>query len=354
MITIGFYDWNLGKMTCPQGMATNESTCLPYPGSFAAYSTEWVKHFKTVNLPVRYYDLVNEPHHYFGWNGANLTRLSFYADLWNIAAESMRSENSNILISQDAIMQKAVMSYWLQHGYRVDFLDFHKYDSDFIGECTDSELFNRAETWFYETSATFLGVHDAQKMWYSSQGKLIPVILSEFNIVSAYVNGTDPRIQQMTGAVYTALVLKTAIQKGLSYAIYLAFSSSASWATRTKSSGGLGFGMINSDNNLPWYPYYAQKILSVNLAVGDAIVNVTSSSSDISVIGWQHNSRLNILVISKVNQPRTLHVTGLGGAVNLTKIDNTIPWQNASLQSASISVFPSLTTNGYTVMLLQS
>lgn len=354
LITIGFYDWSTGKMAVPQGMTTNSSTGLPGPESFAAYSTEWVKHFKAVNLPVRYYELVNEPHHYFGWNGANLTRLSYYVDLWNITAESMRSVNPNILISQDTVMQKTVMSYWLQHGDNVDFLDFHKYDSDYIGECNDSQLFNRAENWFFETSSTFLGVYDAQNIWYNARGKLIPIILSEFNLDSACVNGTDPRIQQMAGAVYTALVLKTAVQKGLSYAVYLTFSSSASWESKARSSGGLGFGMINSDNNHPWYPYYVQEILANNLAMGDSILNVTSSSNDISVMGWKHSEKLNILVISKVDDSRTLRVVGPIGEMNFTKIDNAISWQNPSSQLGFTMASKALVTTGYTIMLIQA
>ena len=45
----------------PSGMVTNPQTNLPYPDSFAAYASEWVKHFKAVGLPVRFYEIVNEP-----------------------------------------------------------------------------------------------------------------------------------------------------------------------------------------------------------------------------------------------------------------------------------------------------
>ena len=47
----------------PNGMGVDESLnlpYLPYAESFAAYCTEWVKHFEEVGLPVRYYEIWNE------------------------------------------------------------------------------------------------------------------------------------------------------------------------------------------------------------------------------------------------------------------------------------------------------
>lgn len=108
----------------PPGMAVNTNTSLPYSGSYAAYAKEWVKHFKTLGWPVRYYQIMNEPNFYFGWNPSDTTKLAYYVELWNATAKSMRQENANVLLSQDCITMRNVFDYWLGHGEDVDFWTF--------------------------------------------------------------------------------------------------------------------------------------------------------------------------------------------------------------------------------------
>ena len=100
LFSLGGYD--MSSQYLPRGMATNPSTGLPYPDSWAAYCAEWVKHFKAVGLPVKYYEITTEPFKYFGWT-ADLTKLSHYVKLWNAAARAMRAVDPNILLSQDFI-----------------------------------------------------------------------------------------------------------------------------------------------------------------------------------------------------------------------------------------------------------
>ena len=354
LITIGFYSWTEDCMLNPIGMAEDSVTGLPYPDSFFRYAAEWVKHFKATGWPIRYYEIVNEPYHYFGWNPSDTTKLANYVELWNAAARSMRQENSKILISHDSIMQKRVLAYWLQHGDEVDYLDFHKYDSGVVGKFSDAEMFGRAETLFFETGTTVYGVEEARQIWLNACGKLLPVINSESNFNYAYEQGTDPKIQQMAGAVWTALMLRTAILKGLIFNVYNSFFSSASWELQAKPSGGVGFGMINSDNNQPWYPYYVQKIFGSNIGITDTLFEVKSSSSDISLLGWNHQGTLNVLIISKVDEPRTLHLIGLEDKMNFSKIDNSISWKTPHIQEGQVDLRKPVVINGYTVMLLQS
>jgi hypothetical protein len=354
LITIGFYSWENDCMLVPHGMAINASTNLPYPKSFAAYAAEWVKHFKAINLPVLYYEIINEPHHYFGWNALNATKLAYYVELWNNTARMMRYENPQILLSHDSITEQRVLDYWLQHGDDIDYLDFHKYDSDELAEYDDVELLNRAEQLFFETTPTIYGVREAQKIWLNARGKLLPVIDGESNLDSAYMDGTDPRIQQVIGAVWAALVLRTAIIKGLSISVYNTFSSSASWAFRHTSSGGLGFGMINSDDDQPWLPYYVHKLIGSNLESKDNLFQVESSSTDISVLAWCNRGKSNLLIISKVNEPRTLQLKGLVGPMIFSKIDNSTPWNKPCLQEGNIDPKDAFMVNGYAIMLLRS
>jgi len=354
LITIGFYSWETNSMLVPQGMANNPVTRLPYPTSFGAYAAEWAKHFKSAGFPVRYYEIVNEPHHYFGWNGSNATRLGYYAELWNTAARMMRNVNSQILLSQDSITQQNVLDYWLQYGDDIDYLDFHKYDSDSVGQYNDSELFNRAETLFFENTPTIYGVREAQQRWLDTRGTFLPVINVESNLNSAYTTGTDPRIQQIAGAVWTALVLRKAIVKGLSFNVYNTFSSSASLALLQSTSEGLGFGMINSDDNQPYYPYCIQKLIGMNLDINDLLFLAESSSSDVPVLGWYNKGEVNLLVISKTNEPRTVILKGLRGQMSFSKIQNSTLAENPIVQEGQIDAGSIIALDGYAVMLLRT
>jgi hypothetical protein len=338
----------------PPGMAVNPTTQLPYPDSYAAYAVEWVRHFKELGKPVRHYQIMNEPATYFGYNPPNMTKLGYYVEVWNAAARAMRAINPDIVLSQDCITRKGVLEYWIQHGEDVDILDFHKYDCfNMPPEYDDETLLRFAETRYFETGSTAWGVEDARRMWYNARGKWLPVINSESNMNSACKTGTDPRIQQMLGSVWTSLVLRTGVLKGLSYNVYFEFSSSASYG-KTTPTGGAGFGMINSDNNKPWYPYYIHYMIGNNLDVGDPIVDSVSSSDDVRTLAWIHNQTLNILLICKVNQTRTIQLQGLQGQLNISKIDNTIPWENASIQNQVLNSDEPMTLDGYTVVLVQT
>ena len=337
----------------PPGMAVNPVTLLPYPESYAAYASEWVKHFKQLGLPVRFYQIMNEPFAYFGWSAENMTRLGYFVELWNAVARAMRQQNPNIFLSHDAITHKNVLDYWINYGDDIDFLDFHKYDADTIGQYSDAQMFTRAEQRFFETSPTLYGVDDARQRWRNGRGKWLPVINSESNFNSAWETGTDPKIQQMAGAVWLALLLRTAVLKGLSYSVYFEFSSSKSWELANRQSGGIGFGMINKDDNRPWYPYYVNQFFGSNLAAGDAIWEARSSSDDVRVLAWDNKGKLNILIISRVNGSRTIYINGVEGDFNFLMVDSTVPWDNPSLQLGNINTTQPIIIKGYTVMLLQ-
>ncbi|MEM2130592.1 MAG: hypothetical protein QXZ70_08355, partial [Candidatus Bathyarchaeia archaeon] len=117
-------------------------------------------------------------------------------------------------------------------------------------------------------------------------------------------------------------------------------------------SGGVGFGMINEDDNKPWYPYYVQKMIGNNLSVGDFIVESSSSSNDVRVLSWLHNGELKILLICKVDQARMVYFNGISGKLSIVKIDNNIPWENPALQAGTIEVNDPLVLERYTVALL--
>jgi hypothetical protein len=336
----------------PSGMAVNPSTTLPYPDTWAAYCREWVKHFKTTGKPVRYYEVMNEPASYFGWN--DYAKMANFMAVWNAAALSVRTENPQVLLGFEGTNRRPVLDYWLANGgANLDYICIHKYDGGVIGYRTDADMLNRAETWLIETDASYYGVLDAQQTYYKARGKLIPMVNSESNYDSAFATGSDPEIQQMVGATWLALVLRTEIIKGMTYSVYYSFTSGASWDLAHTSSGGVGFGMINTDNNQPWYPYYVQNMIGSNLAVGDSIMGTTSSLSDVRSLAWVHGTKLNLLLICKVPESRVVQLYGLSGLMNYSKIDNTISWQTPRVQTGSVDPTKPISMNGYTVILLQ-
>jgi len=336
----------------PSGMAVNPSTSLPYPDSYAAYCVEWVKHFDALGLPVRYYEIMNEPWTYFGWDPEDTTKLAHYVELWNTVARAMRAENPNLLLSHDAITQERVLAYWLDHGDDVDFLDFHKYDAYITGQYSDEQMFNRAEIRGFQTVPWApLGINAARQIWFDSRGKWLPAINSESNFGSAWESGTDPRIQQMAGGVWLALSLRMGILNGLNYNIYFEFASSKSW--QEAHGTGWGFGMTNQDDNQPWFPYYVHRIIGGNLSVGDPIVEVSSSSDDVRTLAWTRNEKLNILLICKINEPRTIIWQGINGGITIYRIDNSTSAENPTIQTSTLSTDEPLIMNGYTVALVQ-
>jgi len=334
----------------PPGMALNSTTGLPYPESFAAYCVEWVRHFKVAGLHVKYYEVFNEAWHYFyrNWNWDEV-KARYFLELFNTCYNAMHAEDEQILVGNDASLHRKFLDYWITNGGALDFLSFHKYDCDGL-DMDDETALLRAEQRYFVTDELWYGVNHARRIW----GTHLPAIASEYNWAATHAEGTDPRIQQVVGAVWLALVLRTAILEDVQYAVYFSFSSSKSWEQANKPSGGFGFGMINHDDNQPWYPYYVQKLLGTNLFIGDLILESESSSDDVRSLAWLHNGALNILIICKVDEPRTVYLHGVTGQLNFSKIDNNISYLTPSVQIGKINSADPLITSGYTVVLLQA
>lgn len=337
----------------PSGMVVNPGAGLPYPDSWAAYCKEWVKHFKQTGQSVRFYETMNEPWMYFGWD--DYTKISNFMAMFNAAAEAMRAENPNVLLGFDGTNRKVVLDYWLANGGAdLGFISFHKYDAWTIGQYSDGVMLNRAETFQMETSSSYYGVQDARQVYYNARGKWIPVINSESNFNSAWETGTDPKVQHMVGSVWLALVLRMGILEGLNHNIYFEFSSSKSWDLVNRQSGGWGLGMTNEDDSQPWYPYYVHNMIGSNLAVGDNLVETKSSSNDVRSITWINDGKLIVLLVCKVNEKRVVALEGINEQFNVNWIDSTITYENPSLQTSIIDSTQPFIMSGYTVMLLQS
>jgi aryl carrier-like protein len=349
IITIGYYDYN--GMKLPPQMQLNPTTGLPYPDSFAAYCQEWVKHFKQTGMPVKYYEIINEASYYFypNWNW-NQAKAQNYLTLYNTAYNAMHTENNQVQVGTDSSLYTQFLNFWKTNGGKLDFFSCHKYDSWGISY-TDSQGLDSAERKFFGTYDSYhISISAARNLW----GSNLQAIATEANFGASQSSGTDPRLQQLVGTVWTGIVLRGAILNGFDYLCYYSFCSSKSWELENKATGGFGFGMINQDDSQPWYPYYVQYLIGHNLAVGDELMETTSSSNDIRLLSWNHEGTINTLVVCKINEARTIRLQGLTGQLNLFKIDDNIPYATPNIQFSQINANDTVAINGYSVILLQS
>jgi hypothetical protein len=353
LVTLGSFSGYNKSPQLPKGMKVNPETGLPYPESFAAYAVAWVKHYKNLGTPIKYLDIFNEAWYYFfySWGNANPTKLKNFVNLFNTVYTRVREVDSTILVGTDSTNFKCFLDYFVKNGKGLGFLSFHKYDSGSTSE-SDSKALSLVETKFFQTTNAYYGVQDARQVWYNARGVNLPVIITETNFSYIWTNGSDPRIQKLVGAVWTALLVRISILKGVSYSVYYRFASSKYYDSK-KATGGYGFGMVNSDNNQPWYPYYVQKLIGTNLAVGDQLVKSTSSNGEIATVAWKHKGTLNILLICKITESRTVKLYGVTGQLSYFKIDKSISYTTPKIQTGQFDCANSLYLNGYTVLLLQ-
>lgn len=337
----------------PPGMAVNPATLLPYPDSFAAYASEWVRHFKQTGRPVRFYELFNEPGGYF-INGVHpfYDNLASFITVWQATAQAMRAENPNILLSFDMTENYNVLTYWLANGApEIDSINFHKYDAGTVPSRTDDDLFNRAETQHYATawSSGSQNVVKAQAYYLAQRGRAIPILDTESNMNSAWDGGTDPRLQQIAGGVWLALSLRTAMLSGVNYNTYYELCNPKSSGSGT---GGWGFGMINASANTRWIPYYVNLMFGKNLTVGDSILETSVNDADLRVIAWLHQDALNIILINKkAHLTKQVSLVGVSGNLQYAKLDETINADNPTPETGIVAS-SQIVMIGYTVMLL--
>jgi hypothetical protein len=337
LIVLGFYSWTLFKISsAPNGMSTNSVTGLPDPDQWGAYCAAWVKHFKDVGLPVKYYEIINEPYHYFGWP-ATEPKLSYYMALYNSAATSMRNVNPTIKLGNDASTMKLVLNAFIQKGEPLDFISFHRYGLQDLTD-PDSKAITNAETLYMVDSSTFYAPGQAVQVYQNAKGVTLPLINSEGNISD---EETDPRAHTILGGVYTALSIRTYILAKVSYCVYYHMAGKSNT-----------MGMIDTDTKKPYYAYFVNKMIGTSLSAGDKLYYSTSPSDNLRSLVWIHNGKTCILLILKADTSMTFTVKGVTGSYTYEKIDGSIDWQSAAMQTGSYNG-GNLSLNGYTVLLLK-
>ena len=337
LIVLGFYSWTLNTVSsAPVGMSTDATTGLPKPDQWGAYCTAWVKHFKDVGLPVRYYEIINEPYHYFEWP-AKQPKLGYFMDLFHSAAQGMRSITPNVKLGNDASTMKNVLNEFISRNEKLDFLSFHRYGLANLND-PDSLAITNAETLYMVESSTFYAPTQAIQIYKDATSRSIPLINSEGNISDEEV---DPRVHTILGGVYTALSTRTYILSKVSYSVYFHIAGSSDT-----------MGMIDTGTKKPYYPYYVLKMIGNSLDVGDKLFYSSSPSSNLRSLVWVHSGKTCILLILKADISMTFTLSGITGSYTYEKIDGSIDWENASIQTGSYDG-GNLSLSGYTVLLLK-
>lgn len=294
----------------PLGMAINPLTGLPHPQSFGAYASDLVQHSKEKGWNVRYWEIWNEPANYMFekdeeenpiWGVFNRTRMEYFIELFNVVSGRMHTIDPRMLVGTDASLYKNFFDYFVDHAEDVGFLSFHKYDAwgtlghNPEGYLSDEEILARAGR---IGGQKMYSPREARELWQEKWGIDIPVICSETNLNSAWRNGTDPRIQQIFGAVWYAETVRTFITDDVRYFVYFHFASN----TLPRATGGAGFGMVNVTwPHEVWYPYIASLLLGSNLGLADPLHQTVSSNQTlVSALSWENNGHLNVLLNHKV------------------------------------------------------
>jgi hypothetical protein len=350
----------------PPGMDRNyNNTGFPNPDSFAAYCRDIAGHVKSKGWTVRFWEPYNEPYQIF----TDGTRSRMYEEkyeafvkLFNSAAEAILEFFPDALFGVDISNVKAFLDRFVCDARHVGFLSFHKYDAYGTwlyapnGYYSDAKVLEKAsilgDSYRYTPK-------EMREKWFSMTSHDLPVLCTETNLNSAWRNGTDPRIQQVVGAVWYAEVLRAFILNDVRYSVYFHFASDDSprWEI-DKQTKGYGFGMINSTPpHTEWYPYLLNKLIGKNLHVGDKICwSLSSNSTFLSILAWISEGTQNILLIGKAKDEIKVKINFEG--INVTDESVYIVKIHESGSNLDLSVERfvdglTMSENGYFVALLK-
>jgi len=349
----------------PPGMDRNyNNTGFPNPDSFAAYCRDIASHIKSRGWAVKYWEPYNEPNQIFtDWTRSRMYEEKYeaFVKLFNSAAEAILEFFPDALFGVDISNVKAFLDRFVYDAHHVGFLSFHKYDAYGTwlyapdGYYSDAKVLEKAsilgDSYLYTP-------REMREKWFSITGHDLPVLCTETNLNSAWRNGTDPRIQQVVGAVWYAEVLRAFILNDVRYSVYFHFASDDSprWEI-DKQTRGYGFGMINSTPpHTEWCPYLLNKLVGNNLHVGDKICWASSSNSTVlSVFTWFSQETGNVLLIGKVRERIKVRINCEGISISNEFIYVSKICEDTRSSDLSIEGFGNSTINenGYFVILLQ-
>jgi len=326
---------------------------LPDPHQFGIHCQNVIRHCNEKGYGIKYYDLVNEP--YFYYTPQEL------CDWFNIVQGYCYAEDSSILLSQSACHVPRFFDYYVDHIQGMKWFAHHGYTSwSGNGRETDEAILRKAETLEYMGAGDRMRTpKEMREMWYAKHGEWLDAICIETNMDAYYseATGTDPRMQQIFGAVFWAEASRTRILQGARGASWYEYCS---YDLRLKGwPEGHGLGMINMYSPFErWYPYYVNYLYGNNLAEGDPIYESTSSNFEaLSSLAWKHGNNYKILLVSKTTSHTTVSINGFtANNVTMQLIESTTDPDEivGSIKTQTISPTSpiQLSFNGYCVALL--
>jgi len=305
----------------PKGMIGNyKGTGFPSNKSFGVYVADLVRHTNVdKKWNIRYWEVWNEVHFYTS-SGVNLQRIANFTKTFSNAARYMHNVDPSVLLGHGYSAIIPFFDYFLDNAQGFGFASYHDYD----GYSTlyfrpkyyksESEIINKASVIGCKDPGiwkTYSPTEMRQK-WFERRGTQIPILITETNMNAAAINGTDPRMQTVFGAVWYAEKLRAAILEGVLYSAYFVLASDHSpyWNT-TELTKGYGFGMINSTSPYTeWYPYWTNYLIGNHLIAGDRIYpSSTSNFTCVSVLAWVNGNHYEVLLIGKTKSKALLNIS---------------------------------------------
>ena len=355
LIVLGFAS-STGMSNLPPHMGKNATTGLPNPDNWAPYCSSWVNHFYSIGKPVRFYEIVNEPFAYFGWS-PNLPKLAYFGRLYNSTRTRMRALNNNLIISFDHSAQQTILDYLIDNNIQIDSINYHKYDTNILDPDdgnyeNDAKVFVDAEREYFTDGYPYVrSVQNAAKYYTSRTGKQVLIINSESNLNGNGNGGSDPRMVQMNGTIWEAMVLRMEILNGVNYHIHFTEEASEGFESNKGLFKGYGYGLVDSDSDTPWYSYWLYYMLGKSLGDGDVLCLTSSSSKNLKTLAWNHEGANNLLLIHSSTNSDIVDLSGFA-TNNLVymKLDSEVSFLNSRIQTGKTD--SSVTMKGYTVMLL--
>jgi hypothetical protein len=330
---------------------------LPDPIQFGVHCQNVIRHCNQNGYETKYFDLTNEA--YFNYSPEEL------CNWYNIVQGYCYAEDESILLGQSACHRPQFFDYYVDHIQGLKWFPYHGYtDWPANSGTADGTILSRAEDLSYGALNTRVRTpKEMREMWHSKHGEWLDAICIETNMNSGFdaTYGTDPRMQQIFGAVYWAEITRSRILDGARGAVWYEYCSYDLTLKNPPCQGGRGLGMI--DMYAPfeeWYPYCVNWLYGNNLKEGDGIYESASSDfENISSLAWKDGSEYKLLLIGKTNTTFSVQVNFQGIEVQKAKvqaIEGTGDPENVvgSIKESSTSAPLRLTLSGYCVVLLSA
>jgi len=267
------------------------------------------------------------------------------------------------LLGQSACHKPEFFDYYLDHIQGLKWFPHHGYtDWPANSGRTDEEILAAAEDLkYYANGQRARSPKEMREMWYAKHGEWLDAINIETNMNSGWGTswGTEPRIQQIFGAVYWAEITRSRILEGARGAVWYEYTSCDQKLCDPPCEHGHGFGMINMYSPFePWYPYYVNFLYGNNLAEEDPIYESLSSDfKKVSSLAWKHGTDYKLLLIGKTTDMIVVDINLAeieAQRVAVQTIEGSVDPENVvgSIRESSINTPMEITLNGYSVVLL--